>query len=230
MKAGQTAEAVQDFAAAAGKPQFQDYAQDRIQSDEEAYLSAGYPPGEAKLLANVFLAAPQLVQVKDAGQSLVALAAAYQQSGDQSFAGNDSANGRQPRSTFRRSVARRDSVESTHRHLDRARRAKRNGPQRPLRRVRANGSTTPRSACGAKRRHSCPHRSSRPSLANPFRSRLARLSQSIGNIGRRPCLAMVGEQLWSIIKDASRSTLIATASINSYERRSVRRGRLPCLQ
>ncbi|HEY3855468.1 MAG TPA: RNA polymerase sigma factor [Verrucomicrobiae bacterium] len=84
LKAGQTAEAVQDFAAAASKPQFQDYAQDRIQSDEEAYLSAGYPPGEAKLMANAFLASPQLYQVKEAGQSLVSLAAAYQQSGDQS--------------------------------------------------------------------------------------------------------------------------------------------------
>lgn len=82
-KAGQSDEAVQDLNAAPGKQQFQDYSRDRIQTDEEAYLAAGYPPGEAKLIANAFLIEPYLPQVRELSQNLVGLAAAYQQTGDQ---------------------------------------------------------------------------------------------------------------------------------------------------
>jgi hypothetical protein len=84
LKAGQMDPAIQDLVAASGKSQFHDYTADRIQSDEEAYLAAGYLPGEAKLLANTFLATPQLVQIKELGENLVNLAGVYQQSGDES--------------------------------------------------------------------------------------------------------------------------------------------------
>ena len=82
-KAGDSDHAVTDLNAAASKPQFQDYSHDRIQMDEEAYLAAGYPPGEAKFAANVWLATPQLVQVRELGQKLIGLASSYQQSGDE---------------------------------------------------------------------------------------------------------------------------------------------------
>jgi RNA polymerase sigma factor (sigma-70 family) len=82
LKSGQTNEALQELSAASGKPQFQDYSHDRVQTDEEAYLAAGYPPGEAQFIANSFLATPQLAQVKELGQNLIGLAALYQQAGD----------------------------------------------------------------------------------------------------------------------------------------------------
>jgi RNA polymerase sigma factor (sigma-70 family) len=82
-KSGQTAEAVQEINAAAGKDQFQDYAQPRIQADEAAYLAAGYAPGEAKMMANAFLTEAELPQLKELAQNLIGLAAGYQQSGDQ---------------------------------------------------------------------------------------------------------------------------------------------------
>ena len=82
-KSGQTAEGIQEINAAAGKDQFQDYSQARTQADEAAYLAAGYAPGEAKMMANAFLAEPELPEVKELAQNLIGLAAAYQQSGDQ---------------------------------------------------------------------------------------------------------------------------------------------------
>jgi len=54
-KTGRKVEAVQELNAAAAKPLLQDYTIDRIWSDEEVYLTAGYPPGEAKMIANMFL-------------------------------------------------------------------------------------------------------------------------------------------------------------------------------
>jgi RNA polymerase sigma factor (sigma-70 family) len=83
-KAGQKDEAVQDLNAAAAKAQFQDYMLDRTRTDEEVYRSAGYPPGEAQMVANSFLPEPQLSQVREVGQNLVSVAAAYEQAGDQS--------------------------------------------------------------------------------------------------------------------------------------------------
>ena len=83
-KAGQTSEAIEDLRAASSLGEFQHYSLDRVQADEEAYLAAGYSPGEAKLLANNFLATPYLVQLGDLGQELVSLAGAYQAAGDQS--------------------------------------------------------------------------------------------------------------------------------------------------
>jgi len=84
LNAGQVEEGVQDLAAASGKAQFLDYSKDSIQADEQAYLAAGYPPGEAGMLANTFLAEPQLVAVKELGGKLTELAASYRATGDES--------------------------------------------------------------------------------------------------------------------------------------------------
>lgn len=83
LKAGEPAPAIADLVASSDKQQFQDYSKERIQSDEEAYLAAGYPPGEAKFIASVFLTRPQLVAVRELGNSLIDLAGAYQQAGDE---------------------------------------------------------------------------------------------------------------------------------------------------
>ena len=82
-KAGEADATVKDLVAAAGKPQFQDYGPDRKQTDEEAYLAAGYPPGEAKLMGNWFLIEPQLVQFLELGQYLIGMADTYHQAGDE---------------------------------------------------------------------------------------------------------------------------------------------------
>jgi RNA polymerase sigma factor (sigma-70 family) len=82
-KAGQPDLAVQDLLAAAGKPQFQEYNLDRIQTDEEAYRAAGYPEAEAKLLASSQLVMGQQVAVSGLGRSMLDLAKSYQQAGDE---------------------------------------------------------------------------------------------------------------------------------------------------
>src|SRR5260370_20627298 len=79
-------QALQELAAASGKQQFQDYTLDRVQNDQEAYLSAGYSAAEAERISMSWLELPQLLQVKQLGQDLVALANAYSQSGDQASA------------------------------------------------------------------------------------------------------------------------------------------------
>ena len=86
IKAGQMDQAVQELAAAYGKPQFQDYTMERVQDDQEAYLSAGYSTAEAAKVSMSWLKLPQLMQVKQLGGDLVALANAYSQSGDQASA------------------------------------------------------------------------------------------------------------------------------------------------
>jgi hypothetical protein len=78
-KAGQTDQAVQDLVAASGKAQFQDYSLDRVQDDEEAYLSAAYPVAEAKVVATSYLLLPQLAQMRDLGRNIVDLANSYRQ-------------------------------------------------------------------------------------------------------------------------------------------------------
>lgn len=85
-QSGQTDQAVQDLIAAAGKAQFQDYTLDRIQDDEEAYLSAGYSVAEAKTISSMQLLLPQLAQVKELGQDMMGLANSYQTAGDPSSA------------------------------------------------------------------------------------------------------------------------------------------------
>lgn len=85
-KAGQTDQGIEELTAASGKQQFQDYTLDRIQDDQEAYLSAGYSPAEAISIAFPWEQLPQLAPLKQLGQRLVDLANAYNQSGDQASA------------------------------------------------------------------------------------------------------------------------------------------------
>jgi len=82
-KAGDMDATVKDLVAAQGKVKFQDYAGDRKQTDEEAYLAAGYPPGEAKLMGNTFVIEPQLAEFRQLGKRLIGLADSYKQSGDE---------------------------------------------------------------------------------------------------------------------------------------------------
>ena len=82
IKTGQTDQAVQELLAASGKQQLEDYTLERVQDDQEAYLSAGYSTAEAARIAMSWLELPQLSQVKQLGRDLVALASAYSQSGD----------------------------------------------------------------------------------------------------------------------------------------------------
>src|SRR5439155_19101495 len=85
-KAGQSDQAVQDLVAASGKQQFQDYSLDRVQDDEEAYRSAGYPVAQAKVVASSHLLLPHLAQMRDRGLNMPRLAASYRQAGDQASA------------------------------------------------------------------------------------------------------------------------------------------------
>ena len=85
-KAGQTDQAVQELIAADGKPQFQDYRLDRLQDDEEAYLAAGYSVAEAKAIAFLSIALPDLRELRDLGQDMVGLANSYRQAGDEASA------------------------------------------------------------------------------------------------------------------------------------------------
>jgi RNA polymerase sigma factor (sigma-70 family) len=82
---GQIDQGIQELTAASGK-QLQDYTLNRVQDDEEAYLSAGYSAAEAERISMGWLEVPQLAQVKQLGRELVALADAYGQSGDQASA------------------------------------------------------------------------------------------------------------------------------------------------
>lgn len=84
-KAGQPELAAQELAAAAGKPQFQDYSGDFAQSAEEAYLAAGLSAIEAKMAATT-LPLPQLAELRGLGESVAKLASQYRQAGDEASA------------------------------------------------------------------------------------------------------------------------------------------------
>ncbi len=79
---GQIDQGVQELATASGK-QMDDYTLERIQDDDEAYLSAGYSTAEAETIAHQSLLIPQDSQIKQLGRDLISLANAYSQSGDQ---------------------------------------------------------------------------------------------------------------------------------------------------
>jgi RNA polymerase sigma factor (sigma-70 family) len=83
-KAGLADQAVQDLVSASGKQQFADYTLDRVQNDEEAYLSGGYSVAEAKTASSMQLLLPQLLQMKELGLHTLELADSYQQAGDES--------------------------------------------------------------------------------------------------------------------------------------------------
>jgi RNA polymerase sigma factor (sigma-70 family) len=86
LKSGQNEQAMQDLAATSGKQQFEDYSVDRTQNDEEAFLSAGYSPAEAKVVSSLGLLLPQLSQMKSLALGMADMAQSYQQSGDDASA------------------------------------------------------------------------------------------------------------------------------------------------
>lgn len=82
-KRGENNDVVKDLVAAASKQKFQDYSVEREEGNEEAYASAGYPPGAAKMMANAFLIMPQLPEFVELGKNLVTMADSYGQAGDE---------------------------------------------------------------------------------------------------------------------------------------------------
>lgn len=85
-KAGQTAQALQELTAAAGKQNYQDYSLDFAQNAEEAYLNAGYSEAEAEGVSMSGVLLPQLAELKQVGVSLGELATSYRQAGDDASA------------------------------------------------------------------------------------------------------------------------------------------------
>lgn len=85
-KVGQADLALQELAAAAAKPQFQDYSINRVQNDGEAFLAAGYSPDEARVASSEGLVQPQLSEMTKLGQELLDLAKSYRQAGDSASA------------------------------------------------------------------------------------------------------------------------------------------------
>jgi RNA polymerase sigma factor (sigma-70 family) len=85
-KAGESDQAVQDLTAATGKRNFQDYSWDFIQNGEEAYRAAGYPEVEARIIPSMALILPHLADFAQLNQTLINLAVAYRQAGDDSSA------------------------------------------------------------------------------------------------------------------------------------------------
>jgi hypothetical protein len=86
-KAGQTDQAVQELLAASGKPLVQDYFVERMSDNEEAYLTAGYSPAEAKALGPEQLALmPDRGDLKQLAYDMVELAKSYQRAGDEASA------------------------------------------------------------------------------------------------------------------------------------------------
>jgi hypothetical protein len=85
-KAGQTDQAVQQLAAAAAKPDFQDYELDSAQSAQEAYLAAGYSMAQAKAAANFGLPIPQFARLTTLSLEMADLVRAFQQAGDDASA------------------------------------------------------------------------------------------------------------------------------------------------
>ncbi len=83
---GQTDQAVQELMAASSKTGFDDYSWDFIQTEEEALRSAGYPEAEVKMAATWQLPLPQVPDLNQLSQNIIALANAYQQTGDQASA------------------------------------------------------------------------------------------------------------------------------------------------
>lgn len=82
---GQIELGIQELTAASGK-QLDDYTLNRIQADEEAYLSAGYSAAEAERISDSSLMMSQLSQIKKLGVDLVDLANTYNTAGNSASA------------------------------------------------------------------------------------------------------------------------------------------------
>jgi hypothetical protein len=85
-KSGNTAEALQELSAAAGKPQFSDFTLERTQNDQDLYFASGYSLAESKLVPTAQLLLPQLRELKDLGNRLSDLANSYRSAGDDASA------------------------------------------------------------------------------------------------------------------------------------------------
>jgi hypothetical protein len=85
-KAGQSDQAVQELVAASGKSQFQDYASEFVQDDEELWRASNYSVAESKTLASMLLVLPHLGPLKELTQNMVSLANSYRQAGDDASA------------------------------------------------------------------------------------------------------------------------------------------------
>jgi hypothetical protein len=85
-KSGQTDLAVQELESAYGKQGFNDYTWERIQSDEEAFRSAGYSEAETSMAATWGVTLPQLAEMKSLAQNMLDLATSYRKAGDDASA------------------------------------------------------------------------------------------------------------------------------------------------
>ncbi|MFM8471802.1 MAG: hypothetical protein ACKODH_17875 [Limisphaerales bacterium] len=81
-KSGQTDEAVKDLLQANSKNRLQDYTLDHMQSAEEAFLSAGYDPLEAKAAGTFGVQLPHLQALRDLANQVLGLQQQYAQVGD----------------------------------------------------------------------------------------------------------------------------------------------------
>lgn len=87
LKQGRPNEAFRDLAAAAAKPQFDDYSLDSALAAEELYLAAGFSPAEAKAYGTSSTLLPHLAHLKALGLDLAALEQQYRAAGDAASAG-----------------------------------------------------------------------------------------------------------------------------------------------
>jgi hypothetical protein len=85
-RSGQTDRAVEELVAASGKAKVQDYSAAFTQSLEEAYRAAGYSEAEAKAAAGFPWPQTLFIQLRSLLHSLVDLASAYRQAGDEGSA------------------------------------------------------------------------------------------------------------------------------------------------
>ena len=84
-RAGEPGKAFAELASAS-KKQMDDYSQDFLLNNEEAYRNAGYSEAEAKMIASISLLLPQEAQFRSVGRSLVDLANGYRKAGDEASA------------------------------------------------------------------------------------------------------------------------------------------------
>jgi hypothetical protein len=81
-KAGRPEAAMQELAAAAGRPEFENYLRDFVQNAEEAYRAGGCAEAEAKAAAMTGALLPELAPLKQLALDMVDLAKRYDQAGD----------------------------------------------------------------------------------------------------------------------------------------------------
>jgi RNA polymerase sigma factor (sigma-70 family) len=81
-RSGQNDQGVLQLMAANAKAQFQDYSWDFVQNAEEALRSAGYSEAEIRMAATWQLSLPQVADLNQLNEKIVALANAYRQAGD----------------------------------------------------------------------------------------------------------------------------------------------------